>query len=229
VTLTMSLTAGLRADVPVQPDADQARSWLKAELLDPIYHENGSLLETIRAWIIEKVQEALSAVSAVGSNRAALVVVAIALITATVALLVAGPVRRARSTARLSHDVLVDDTRSASELRAASAVHADAGRFNEAVLDRFRAVLRSLEERTVLDPRPGRTADEAAREAGHRFPQHSTAFQDAGHLFDDVCYGDLAADTQSYHRVCELDDSIAASRPTAAVAQPTDADAVASL
>ncbi|MBC7375364.1 MAG: DUF4129 domain-containing protein, partial [Frankiales bacterium] len=40
------------------------------------------------------------------------------------------------------------------------------GRFADAVRERLRAVVRDLEARGLLDPRPGRTAGEVARDAG---------------------------------------------------------------
>ncbi|KOV36917.1 hypothetical protein ADK97_11850, partial [Streptomyces sp. H021] len=54
--------------------------------------------------------------------------------------------------------------RSAADHRTAAASHAASGPWTEAVHERMRAVVRSLEERTLLDPRPGRTANEAAAE-----------------------------------------------------------------
>lgn len=65
-----------------------------------------------------------------------------------------------------SSTVLFDDRpRSAAEHRATAEAQAAQGHWNQAVQERMRAVVRSLEERALLDVRPGRTADEAASEA----------------------------------------------------------------
>ena len=45
-----------------------------------------------------------------------------------------------------------------------------AGAMDQAVQEHMRALVRSLEERASTRPRPGRTADEAAAEAGRPFP-----------------------------------------------------------
>ncbi|MDO8108586.1 DUF4129 domain-containing protein [Isoptericola sp. b441] len=209
------LLAALSTDVPVDPDADQARRWLEAELLDPVYHHSPSLLERLLAWVQEQIANIGPALARVDPLVAGSVVVGVAVLVAVVALLVAGPVRRSRGTERGSHEVLADETRSAAELRSAADTHAAAGRLDAAVLDRFRALLRSLEERAVLDPRPGRTAHEAAEAGAVRFPERAADLRAAGRLFDDVCYGDSHADGAGYRWIAGLDDEIARTRPDA--------------
>ena len=54
--------------------------------------------------------------------------------------------------------------------RAAAEALAAQGHLAEAVRERLRAVVRALEERGVLDPRPGRTSGEVARDAGAAAP-----------------------------------------------------------
>lgn len=208
----VTTAAGLVAlDVPVDPDADQARSWLEAELLDPIYHEQPNLLSTVWQWLAEQLSKVGQA--ATPSSVALIVVSGIALV-ALVAFLVAGPVARSRRVARESRVVLVDDSRTAAQLRADADAHAAAGRWAEAVLDRFRAILRSLEERAVLDPRPGRTADEAASDAAARLPDLTTDLLAAGRLFDEVCYGDRVPDAEAARWLAELDGRVVRTRPS---------------
>ena len=121
-----------------------------------------------------------------------------------------GTPRRAVTTA----DSLFDDgPRTADEHRAAASRHASAGRWNEAVQERMRAIVRSLEERALLDPRPGRTADEAAAEAGRPLPAHATRLHAAAREFDDVTYGGRTADQQAYLAVRALDLDLEAAKP----------------
>ncbi|NEA03407.1 DUF4129 domain-containing protein, partial [Streptomyces sp. SID10116] len=72
---------------------------------------------------------------------------------------------------------------------AASEAHAARAHWSQAVQERMRAVVRALEERALLDPRPGRTADEAAAEAGRTLPSHTDRLRAAARAFDDVTYG----------------------------------------
>src|SRR5207342_1782676 len=60
--------------------------------------------------------------------------------------------------------VLAGSTLSGAEHRARAAAAAAAGRYDEAVRESMRAIARRLDERALLDPRPGRTADELAAE-----------------------------------------------------------------
>ncbi|GGC11555.1 DUF4129 domain-containing protein [Cellulomonas carbonis] len=214
-----ALLLHLPSDVPVDPDADTARRWLEDELADPIYHEPPSLLDAVLRWVSELLEDLRTASGNLDVRTAALVVGAIVVVGAVVALVVAGPVRRARR-ARASVEVFGDDTRTAAELRAAADALAARGRWSEAVLERFRAVLRSLEERAVLDERPGRTAHEAGVEAGARLPGVAADLARAATLFDDVAYGDAEADADDDAWLRGLDRRVAEERPA-----PTDVPA----
>lgn len=59
-----------------------------------------------------------------------------------------------------------------------------------AVRERFRALVRELEIRTVLDPRPSRTAMEVAWVTGRVAPPASADVTAAASVFSEVTYGD---------------------------------------
>lgn len=202
-------------DVPVEPDAETARDWLRAELADPAYHQGPSLLQRVLAWFLEQLENLQRSVAGVNPWQAAAVVVGVALAVAVVAFLVAGPVARARR-ARTSAEVFGDDTRTAAELTAAADAHAAAGRFDAAVLDRFRAILRALEERAVIEVRPGSTAHEATEAAGAALPSRVVELRAAAGLFDDVCYGDRHAGPDDDAWLREVASAVAATRVVAA-------------
>ena len=103
--------------------------------------------------------------------------------------------------------------RTAAEHRAAADAHAAAGEWAEAVRERLRAVVRSLEERAVLDERPGRTADEAAAEAGAALPAVADDLRQAARLFDDIWYGGRPAGPESDARLRAVDERVRAARP----------------
>jgi len=134
-------------------------------------------------------------------------------------LAVAGPVRRARQQ-RESAEVFADDDRTAAEMRAAADAFAAAGRWNEATLDRFRAILRSLEERAVLEERPGWTADEASAVAASVLPPCADDLRAASRLFDDVCYGDRTAGPDDDAWLRDVDRRVQDARPVAAATVP---------
>jgi hypothetical protein len=204
-------------EVPVEPDASTARRWAEIELSDPVYQERPNLLMTALRWLRDRFADLQLGAADVDPRVAALVLTVAVAAAAAVALGVAGPLRRARRDARASVDVFGDDTRTAAELRASADAAAAAGDWSGAVLDRYRAVLRSLEERVVLDERPGRTAQEGAHDAGERLPGCAADLVVAALLFDDVCYGDARADADDDARLRDLDRRVGAERPVAAV------------
>jgi hypothetical protein len=210
VTLTALAARAIAFDVPVDPDAETAQRWLREELLKPEYQSSPSLLERFLDWL----QGLFDSGPTLGLNpgAASLVIVLAVLVVGGIAYYVAGPVRLSRRAAA-SAVVFDADERSATELRAAADAAARAGDWATAVLERFRAVVRSLEERVVLDPRPGRTADEAADVAALRLPELRADLAQAARLFDDVCYGKVVVGPEGDQLLRSLDQRAQATRP----------------
>lgn len=205
----------LWGDVPVVPDADTARRWAREELADPAYHRGKSLLDRILEWIMDLVNRIFGGgqAASIDPRMIGIALLAVIVVVALVALWIAGPVRRSRRTAaeRLVFDV--EDARTADEMRAASIAAATRGDWHAAVLDRFRALVRGLEERALLEERAGRTAHEVAIDAGAVLPALREELLSASALFDEVCYGDASGSEPSYRALVELDESARASKP----------------
>ncbi|MEU6949603.1 DUF4129 domain-containing protein [Streptomyces sp. NPDC046316] len=204
-------------DVPVDVPRVPAREAAERELSKPMYHENDpSLLERgldrFLKWVGGLFDAASGATPGGLLGLLAIVVVVLALVGALWWRL--GTPQRTPATG----DSLFDGPRTAEEHRAAAARHAAAGRWNQALQERMRAIVRSLEERTLLDPRPGRTADEAAAEAARSLPSHSDELRAAARSFDDVTYGGRTADELAYRRIEELDTALERTRPTLDIA-----------
>jgi hypothetical protein len=199
---------------PVQPDAATARRWAATELADPVYHRQESLLIRLVRWILEQF-DGLPALG-VSPRVAALVVVGVLAVVVALALWIAGPVRRARRVA--ARAVLArDDRRTAAQLRTAADAAAAGGDWSLAVAERFRAVVRDLEERAVLDERPGRTALEVADEAGRVLPAVAADLAGAAEAFDDVVYGERPAGPEQDAAMRATDQRVRAARRVALV------------
>lgn len=211
----MSTLLGVVATAPVTPDAADARRLATQELAKPIYRQGQSLLDRFIEWLRSLFDGFSLTVLDLPRELLAAIVVVVVVAVALIAFAVAGPVRLARRAAS-SAVVLGNDTRTADQLRAAADAHAQRGDWPAAVLDRFRAIVRSLEERALLDERPGRTAHEAAEAAAARLPASVDALRRAGQLFDDVCYGKAAVGADADARLRELDQALAGARPVAA-------------
>ncbi|MBB5788484.1 DUF4129 domain-containing protein [Jiangella mangrovi] len=210
--------------VPVDLGRDEARDLARQELSRPSYERDTPVLTRVLRWIADQVERILDAATGTLSSRAGLaVIVVIAVAFAAVVILRAGPL--ARRAAERSGAVLPDRPRSASEYRGAADDAAARGDWSTAVVERFRAVVAGLEERGVLDPRPGRTADEAAREASAvlgeiSLPDGVTTGHAGGggmavgaRLFDGVRYGAATATQDDDRLLRSLDQAVEAARP----------------
>lgn len=205
----------MTAPDPLEPDRETAQRWVAEELLGREYRQaEPNLLQRAAQAFLDWVTELLSRAEGVSAGYGLLIGLGVLLAAVVVALLVAGPVRRsARRRERSTGGVFAAQVRTAAEHRAAAEAAAAAGDLGTAVRERFRAVARSLEERVVLDPRPGRTADEVAREAGARLPEAASALLAAARAFDDVTYGGRAGTDETYQRVVAADEAAGRARP----------------
>lgn len=200
---------------------DDARAAARRELSKGLYaRERPNLVErAVRAvvgWVGGRVREVLDVTPGGGLGFVALlvlVVVALALLRARL-----GPLRRA---ATGPFDLDAGGPRPSTELRAEAERLAARGAWAEAVRARLRALVRTLEERDVVEPRPGRTAAEVAAQAGRALPELAGALREAVGVFDEVWYGGQRAGEQSYRRVAVADERLARARlPAPAEAGP---------
>ena len=201
------IAAQLAAAAPVS--RDEARRAAERELSKGIYHQNepGPVMRAFDAvvdWIGRFVDRLTSA--APGGSLGPLVLLAIVLVVAAVVLWRTGPIRRGART-RVPHLELSGDVGAAEHRRRADE-HAAAGQFADAVRERMRAIVRELETRGVLDPRPGRTADEVAREAGAAVPTIAGDLRAAAGVFDEIWYGGRPATPQSDALMRQADDRV---------------------
>lgn len=173
---------------PLIPNPDAARAAARAELAHPPYHAHEpSLMQRFLDWIAHRLRGLLEGVGGgPGSWWVAplLVALLIGIVVAIRARL--GPlgtrIRRRRP------ELFTVTVSAADHHRRADAALA-CGDLETALLERFRALARDLEEQAVLVPRPGRTADEVAAEAGALIPDAAGRLHAAATAFNQVRYG----------------------------------------
>lgn len=200
----MGLTG--RFDVPVVPEAPEARDWLLEELSKPEYTAaRPSLFDLLSqeffAWLARLFQPGAS----VGLDWLPVAVLGLLVAGLVVALAIWGVPRvnrRSRPAPGLFGD---DDRRTASELRRAAAAAAAGGNWTLAVLEQFRAVARGLAERTIVLVSPGTTAHHFAGRASTAFPAASDDLADAADVFDRVRYLGSDGTPDDYDRLRRLD------------------------
>jgi hypothetical protein len=205
----------LPAAVPVEPDAGTARRWLLDELAKPAYAAAqptpfDRAVQAFLTWFTGLFDVRGS------STPPVLLAIAIAVVVAVlvVALLLFGlpRINRRSTVGALFGD---DDRRSAEEMRRAAEAALAQGDFSLAVLERFRALARGLDERTLVAVFPGTTASAFATGAARAFPSEHGELRAAAELFDGVRYADDVATREDALSVFALDDRLAAARPRA--------------
>ncbi|MDO0914448.1 DUF4129 domain-containing protein [Streptomyces sp. DT2A-34] len=222
-TSVLSLATGSDDEPPLTIPRDPAREAARRELSKHMYHENEPswfqrALDTFWYWV-EDLFSSASTVTPGGPLGLIVVILVVLAVLGAIWWRLGTPRRRPTSSAALFDD----RPRSAAEHRAAAEAHAAQGHWNQAVQERMRAIVRSLEERALLDVRPGRTADEAAAEAGRSLPSHTDPLRTAARDFDDVTYGGRTATQPAYQRIAQLDRDLESTKPQLASSAPSTA------
>lgn len=202
----------MATEPPVQPGAEEARRWAAEELAKSEYLEAqpgwlDSLWRSFLDWLLS-----LDGPSGeTGPVPGPVIGIVIAVIIA-IAVILARP--RLNPKARQNKEVFEPDSEvTAADYRRRAEAAAAAGKWGDAVVDRFRAVVRSAEDRTVLDPQPGRTADEVVFALSGPFPAEAARLDQAARTFDAVRYGNWTAGSVDYQAITGLDHDLEAGRP----------------
>nr|WP_241739943.1 MULTISPECIES: DUF4129 domain-containing protein [Microbacterium] len=133
------------------------------------------------------------------------IVVLVVVAIIVVAVLIWGRPRSITRSRASAHLFGHEEGRSAAELRRDADAAASTGDWDEAIVLRFRALARDLEERTLLDPAPGTTVHGFAHAAAELFPDAGPALHRAADAFDDVRYLRRHGSAAIYRDLVELD------------------------
>lgn len=209
-----------RGAAPLNPDTGTARDLLSAELSKSEYLQAqptpfDRFAEDISRWLQSLTEGTPD--SAFAFNPL-LLLLAVPVILGILAFVIFGRPRALARRARAAGAAvfLDDDTRSAAALRAAAEQAAARGDWDLAIVERFRAVSRSLTDRTLVQLRPGTTAQAVARAATVPFPAEAAGLRAAADHFDAVRYLDRPSDRSGYDLVRDLDERLAQAKPAAA-------------
>jgi hypothetical protein len=204
-------------DVPVDIDRDAARAAARAELAKPIYEAaRPPFAVRIIRWVADRLTEVLDRIAEAtpGGWYGVVVLLGVLGVVVYATMRRVGLVRR--SAARRDGLLFGNGRRGAAEHRAAADGAAARGDWDTAVLERFRAIVRTLEERGLIDERPGRTADEAAAAGAAILSGLAQELTDAAAAFDSIMYGGRSATADLDHWLRDLDALIHSARPFAA-------------
>ena len=213
LSLLSTVSSAVRADAPVEPDADEARRLLLDELSRPQYAAaQPTLFDRISQAVWEWFQSLTLAGTGVEVSLLTVLLIVLAVVIVGAFVIFGMPRLRRRSTVGGAL-FGVDENRTAAQLRAAARSAADGSNWSSAIEELFRAIARSLQERTILVPTPGTTAQGFARDASEAFPAHAPALRTAAIAFDDVRYLDHLGTKADFERLAELDRALETTQP----------------
>lgn len=215
----MAIRSTSPRQVPVTPDSDDARNWLSDELAESSYQEAKpgfleQLWNAVLDWLFGLFENFQSLDAGIGTT---LLAVGSAIVIIVAVLLVRPRLNARRGS---SQPAVFDDgvLRSAARHRELADNAAGAGDWDTALTERFRAIVRSAEERGVIDEQPGRTAGEVAMQLEGAFGTSRDSIVWIADRFNEVHYGSQPADNADYVRAVSLDSMLLEARPALSAA-----------
>jgi hypothetical protein len=172
---------------------DGAQGSARHELAKSPYHrDDPSCPERVLSWLARHVIDGIARASnhAPGHGLGVALILVLVAVGVVAVVVRVGPLRRPASS---REPVFGSTERTAADHRRQADSYAAASQWALAVRERLRAIGRELEERGVLDPRPGRTAAELCREASAQLPDLAAELRTATATFDAIWYGGAPA------------------------------------
>jgi hypothetical protein len=200
------------SDIPVDLGRDQARRLAEQELADPAYRGlQPNLIERSIQWILGHIQ-ALSEQIGQTAPGGWLGILGLLGLLAIALLLVRWRIGPITTSAPLR--ITVSLATSAADYSARADQAAMRGDWGQAISDRMRAIVRAGQERGLIDPQPGWTADEVAARLGNALPNAELTLRRAALTFDEVRYGGRAATAQAHEVLAVASERVRAERVT---------------
>lgn len=209
---------------PLDPDAPEARRWLrdelaKAEYLNAEPNAFDRAMQAIGDWFASLFQGD----SGLPPPILMLLLVLFVAVLVVVGLLVFGVPRLRRRRRTLTPLFDDHDRRDLATLRRSAVDAAAAGDWPLAIEERFRVIVRGIVERDLVRVHPGTTARGFADAAALPFPGRATALHSAAAEFDGVRYLGREGSQEAYERLTALERDLGSSAPADAWAEAEEA------
>lgn len=213
----MSITA----EVPVDPDRDEASQWVLEELSKPEYAAAkptwwDQLSQGFWDWL-----NSLTISDSVGVQAPLVAVFFVVIIGAIVAaFFIFGKPRINRKSALIGSLFGLDEERDAESLRRAASAAATEADWTLAIEELFRSIARSLAERVLVSVDPGTTAHGFAQRAGTVFPDHLQRLSSSATVFDGVRYLGQEGTEADYATLTTLERELRTATPPVTTLAP---------
>ncbi|MDO5629517.1 MAG: DUF4129 domain-containing protein [Mobilicoccus sp.] len=191
------------------PGTDEARRLLIDELWRPNYLP--SWWTIFQNWLADQL-----AVEVGDTDLTPVFVVLGVLLALALAIVVWRAVARRRRTEddATSSVVFDGEVLDADAFRERAAAHRAGGRYDEAVIDSYRALTADALARRLVRDLPDLTAHEVGATLAGRFAGHEDDILGSGVLFDRIRYGGRHADATDADAVAALDEALSAATPS---------------
>ncbi len=198
----------------IDVDRDAAHQAAESELNQPIYTK-ASATQQFLDWLNELLYRLLQKSASIpGGWLTTAVLLTLLAVAIVVAIHIA---RRTMRTRRGGDDYQLFEAAllTAAQHRETAECFAVEGNWTAAIRHRLRAIARQLEETGVLNPAPGRTANELARDAAEALPHLTDELSEAATAFNDVTYGEVPGTQAAYQMIVDLDNHLRMRAPAA--------------
>ena len=227
MTVAVPMTVTVHMDAPVVVNSGQAQQMAQRELAKPQYHLHANTTQPLQlpsagASTPAPPPQPHHSSSAGHAGMIVLVILAAVVLVVVVVLVLRwlGRPRTEKAAKQKTEKQKTSGTAAGEEVLFSAARHrrnaelaAGSGAWAEAIRERFRAVIATLDERGLLPERPERTADEAARDAGALLPAHAGVLSAAARAFDEVEYGEYVGTAEGYRLISEVDGVVGKAQP----------------
>jgi hypothetical protein len=192
---------------PLEPSGAEGRSLLRAELLKKEYHDQ-QLWQRLLAWLGRLFDRTAGAASGSSPATVFLTMLLAVLLVVGLALLLARVRRDRRAVPTRDPSVLPDRRPSAASLRRSALEALADERYDDAVLDAFRALTARQMEQGALEDQPGLTAHEVSLRLAASQPRLADPVSRGADLFDATLYGHRPATRDEAVTILALDDTL---------------------
>lgn len=203
--------------IPLAPpdvDPDEARRRVLEELSKSEYDDSPGFVTWLLGLLEDWLMGVLDGIDGSSAAQAGIFVL-VAVLLAGVAFLVLRRTGMIRRGAELTVETALDaqEALSAAQLRDAAREAIDTGRTDDATVLAMRALVRDLDERTLLDVTDGMTAHEAAGAAATPFPDLRSRLHLGAEAFDSAAYSFRSVSAKQAEDLVRLTEYIAESSP----------------
>ncbi len=193
-------------DIPIDLTRQEGRRLAEIELADPAYRAaEPSLLARAIQWVVDRITEALDRAADL-SPGGWLGIIGLLLLVLAAVIVVRwrlGPMSRSSALT-----FTVDPEISSAQYRQRAAELAAVGAWDEAIVERMRAIARGAQERGLVGFSVGLTADELADAIAQVRPADRLLLTRAARTFDEVRYGGRRADQGKYELLVLADEVV---------------------